>query len=493
MATASRLNPTFRPSPVLPTGLATAGSQARAPLDLGRISRTAVAIVALLLINKGGNIGAGIFFAILVGMVCHSPQQAFKALAICWLGLMLNYALVPKSLVWTPMRLALPLIAFVRFSLDLARVGQTLFAKPTYNCLLLYVLVMAACSALSGWYTQIALLKLINFWAVTSAIFAGVAVLRCMRVDVTEWIISLIAAATLVAILAILLGVHDDFRGARKAFVGAFLHPNCHSAYGALFVTMLASTFLLGDYPRRRIALPMIAMWIMFMIWSKARASIAGTFMGLIVLFIFAQPFRNRFGWQLRLNVSRSQIIVFMMAMAVLIGLADLTTQGAVSRSVIAFINKAGDESELTEIDTGQVLASRQGLIDLSMKNFREHPLTGIGFQVGTHESFIRNATWFTAPAEKGFLISAVLEEGGILGAIAWLIFLLALYGEFVASRNVAAVAIMTAFLTVNMAEVSIFSPGGSGAFGWMMVGAGMILGDHCWHKPQPQSGLVPR
>lgn len=475
-----------------------AGPGIRAPLDLQRLTRDAVLVMALLLLNKGGNVGAGVFFAILTVMVLRSPQAAFKALIICYVGLLLNTAFVPKSLVWTPARLALPLLAFVRFSLDLTRLGTTLLASPTYVAFLMYVLVMAACSSLSGWYTQIALMKLTNFWAVTSAILAGVAVLRRMRIDMTEWVIALIGATTLFGILSIMLGVDNNFRtlipGEKSnVFVGAFLHPNCHSIYGALFVTMLATTFLLGEYPRRRITLPMIAMWIVFMIWSKARASIAATIAGLVVLFILARPFRNRFGWRLRLNVRRAQVLAFLLGVGVLLGLFDIATRGGVSQSVIAFINKAGAESELQDLDTQQVLASRQGLMDLSMKNFRERPVTGLGFQVGTHETFIKNATLFSAPAEKGFLITAVLEEGGVVGASAFLIFLLTLYGELFASRNVAAIAMMTAFLTVNMAEVSIFSPGGSGAFGWMMVGAAMILGDHCWHKPLAQAGQARR
>lgn len=466
------------------------------PLALQRIARDALGICALLLLNKAGSPGAVAFFVVMTIMVLSGSKSAFKALAIMWLGLMINPYFVPKSLVWTPARLGLPLLAFFRFSFDLARLGTSLFTSPSYCFFMVYVLVMAFCSLISGWYTQIALLKLTNFWAVTSAILAGVVALRRAKIDLTEWFVSLIASASLFGIFSIALGVDNNFRTFARdvesnVFVGAFLHPNCHSVFASLFVVLLAAIFLLGEYPKRRIALAMIALWIVFMIWSKARASVAATFVGLLVLIVLAQPFRNRFGWRLRVNVSRAQIFASLAMVGVLLGFVDLATRGGISRPVIAFINKAGSDSELTEIDTGQVLASRQGLIDLSWKNFQEHPLTGIGFQVGTHETFIRNATWFTAPAEKGFLPTAVLEEGGIVGATAFVLFLLALLGEFYARRNVPAIAMLIAYLTSNMAEVTMFSPGGSGAFGWMMIGAAMILGDHCWHRPRQQAGPV--
>ena len=130
------------------------------PLAVQRILRDAVVIFALLMLNKGGNVGAGIFFTIMAAMVLKSPKSAYQALAITWLGLMINQAFVPKSIVWTPARLALPLLAFVRFSFDLPRLGTTLFASTVYNFFLVFVIVMAVCSQISGWYTQIALLKL---------------------------------------------------------------------------------------------------------------------------------------------------------------------------------------------------------------------------------------------------------------------------------------------------------------------------------------------
>lgn len=483
MATVPSLNPVVLAPQAWPSRAPTAAHPRQPPLDMARVGRTAVAIVALLLVNKFGDAGAAVFFAVLAVMVFSSPQNAFKALAIAGLGLMLHYGLVPKSLVWTPSRLVLPFLVLLRFSFDATRLGTTLFASPTYVAFVLYLIVMAICSVLSGWYSQIALLKLLNFWVAASAVLAGVMVLRRLRVDLTEWFISLIAAATLMGMIAILLGIHDNFRGASKAFVGAFLHPNCHSVYGSLFVTMLASTFLLGEYPRRRIVLPMLIIWVMFNIWSKSRASMAASIMGFLVLMILAQPFRNRFGWRLHVNVRPSQVFGFILAVVAIGGVVDLATQGSVSRPIIAFINKSADP-ELTTIDAEQVLASRQGLIDLSWKNFQERPLTGIGFQVATNEAFIKNATLFTAPAEKGFLVTAVLEEGGIIGATAFVFFLVCFFGELFAARNVPGIAMLVAFLTANMAEVTFFSPGGSGAFGWLMIGAAMILGDHCWRRP---------
>jgi hypothetical protein len=482
--------PLIRPLDLAPPwqmGMSRPFERMRPPLDILRITRDAGLIIALLLINKGGNAGAAVFFTILVAMVLKSPQAAFKALAICWLGLMINTAFVPKSLLWTPARLALPLIAFVRFSIDMSRMNATLFTNPTYLAFLAYVLMMAVCSIVSGWYMEIALIKLANYWAVVSAVLSGVTVLRRSRVDVTEWLVSLMVATTFVGIAAIALGLDNNFRAIaagsnENIFVGAFLHPNCHSVYGALFVTFLATVLLTGDYPRRNVTIPLIGIWSVFMIWSKARASVLATLIGVAVLLVLAQPFRNRFGWRLRVNVRRSTLLIGLVVTGVAMLFADAATSGSISQAVLSFVAKRGD-IESTGLDTEKVLASRQGLIDRALLNFREHPFFGIGFQVSTDDAFIQNATLFTAPVEKGVIFAALLEEGGIFGTTAFVVFVLVMVGELLRNRNVPGLAMLAAYLGSNLGEVTFFSPGGSGAFGWIMMSAAMLLGDHCWRR----------
>ena len=456
------------------------------PLNLRRVVEHALVVMAVLLLNKGGMAGSLLCFAILGLMVIQSPTLAFKAVAICYLGLMLNQALVPKTLVWTPGRLVLPLIALLRFSFDLVAMRKSLFGRKSYLALVVYVAVMAVCSILSGWYTSIALLKLFNFWAVVSSIFAGLVVLRTQRIDLSEWFVSLILAAALFGFLAIAFGVQKNYYGdveGGRLFNGAFLHPNCHSIYASQFVVFLASVIMLGKYRNVWIAVPLIAVWIVFMLMSEARTSVVSASAGLLTLVVFAKPMRNRAGWRLKVNLSRSAIwACVVVAVIAAIG-ADAALGGSLRRGLVSFFNKGGGV-EATDIDTTQVMASRTGMIERSWNNFQDSPIYGIGFQVAKTEFFVRNATWLSAPAEKGFLPTAVLEEGGILGATAFVLFLLAYVSELWRERSTPALAMFVTFLACNMTEVSIFSPGGSGSFGWIMVGASLILSDHCWRPP---------
>ncbi len=470
----------------------------RTPLDIFRILRAAAAITALMLLNLGGNAGATVFFLILVGMVFRDPASAYKAMAICYLGLMINQAFVPKSLVWTPSRLAIPFLALARFSIELSRLHVSLLTKKSYLALLLFTATMAVCSLLSGWYTEIALLKLLNFWSSLTAIFAGVLVIRSQKIDMSEWCVSLIVTATAFGVASVVLGQGYNFISLRtgtdeattELFNGAFLHPNCHSLYASLFILFLAALFVLSPYRNRWLAIPAIALWFGFMILSQSRTSAVAAVVPLVVLVGYARPRINKRGFRMRSNVSPLTVLA---AVACLVSIAiayDVSSNRKLTKFVVGFFNK-GQVADSTSLDTEQILRSRRALIEYSWNNFAENPIHGIGFQVAKTEFFVKNATLFSAPAEKGFLPTAMLEEGGILGSATFVIFVLVLFGGWIREHNIPAVVSFLGFLASNFGEVSIFSPGGSGAFGWIMVGFAAILGDHCWRRPAQHRPLA--
>ncbi|MBU6275064.1 MAG: hypothetical protein KGQ61_00335 [Planctomycetes bacterium] len=479
-----------------PTVARPAARRSPAPLALGRIAKDALLITLLLLLNSFGNVGAGVFFAILLGMTFYSPSAAFKALIIMWLGLMCNQALVPKSLMWTPCRLALPFISLTRFSFDLIALKASLFSKPFYVVFLTYCSVMAVCSVMSGWYTTIALIKLFNFFMACSAVFAGALVLVRKRIDIGEWLVSMIVSTTLIALLAIaffnngLVGVReDDPTAPLKHFGGAFLHPNCHSTYGSMYIVMLVMVFVYTNYRQRWIVWPLIAIWALFLVWSKARTSFVATALGLLTLLPFlANSVRST--WIRRANLSRTSAIAIALVACVGLLLANIVTGNAIGEAIIAFVNKSdrlSDTGQL-ELNVDYVLTSRIGKMEESLVNFRDNPIFGIGFQVAKSDYFIQNATLFTAPAEKGFLPTAVLEEGGLLGTPFFIAFILVLPLTFLAERNIPALAMFFTFMGTTMTEVTLFSPGGSGGFSWLMVGAAYVFGESTWIPKSPTS-----
>lgn len=469
-------------------------SRRQSQFNLQNVLQQALLLVALFLLNKGGAAGAAVFFVIVFYMACTSPAGAMKALTIVGLGIQLNQFFVPKSIVWTPARLALTAFCAVRCFCDVLSAKPAIRIPAYIWTLLIFCATSAACSILSGYYTHIALLKLLNFWTGASAILLVTEVLRRRQIDLTPWFVALYWTIVFFGLAAIATGQANNYlhyrgftgqQAANAFFNGAFLHPNSHSSACGPAVVFLVAVSMFGRYRNRWLPLMSAIVLVFFMATSQSRSSLLSTTGGLLVLTAYASPVKRAGTWLLRASVSRSAIVAMFIAAASGIAVVDLAVGGRVTRQVISFVNKSKAEEE---INTEDVMKSRQGKIEESWNNFLQSPVYGIGFQVAKTEFFRQNATLFTAPAEKGFLPTAVLEEGGVLGATSFVAFLLTLVAALLRQRNVAGLAVFTSVMISSIPEVAIFAMGGSGTYLWSILGAGILLGDRCWHNTQVPS-----
>lgn len=460
-----------------------------------RVGLTAVLICGLLLLNKLGTPGSIVFFSILAVMIVRSPEWAFLALMLSALGLLTNMAIVPKTSVWTVARLAIIFVCLIRFSIDLAMTRQSLFRKPYYWALLAFSGAAAFCSMISGYYVHIALLKLMNFAVGMSAVLAGALVLHSRRTDLSHWFVAIAAAIVANGFLAMALGVGygrsvmGDLYATSQFFQGPFFHPNACGPFCALLVVLLFSTWLFSGHRGRWICLALIPPLLYFLWLSKSRTGFASLVIGVfVVLALTLAPAAKRLV-RLRLNISRTNLFILASITTVAIMLADVGSGGRIGAGLREFILKY--DAKQGELDVDTVTASRRPVIERSWQLFLERPWTGLGFQVSVDPYFVQNATLFSAPVEKGFLPTALLEEVGILGTTLFVLFLLALAGALWRQRNAPGLAMFLTYLATNFGEVSIFAFGGAALFGWMLVAAGMLIGDHCLVIRQPSPRLV--
>lgn len=121
--------------------------------------------------------------------------------------------------------------------------------------------------------------------------------------------------------------------------------------------------------------------------------------------------------------------------------------------------------------------ASRGALMSTSMANFRDHPLTGIGFGAPSDPARFANQLErgpygipLSASVEKGFMPTAVLEETGVIGAVLTILLLLALFVPIFRHPDPTLFWVATASLFVNFGEMVFFSIGGMGFFFWFVM-----------------------
>jgi len=490
---------TALPGPTSPSHpLRAAASALRQPLRPGLILYHAAVILGLFLLNRLGTSGQIAFFVVAAGMVVYSPAAAYKALGIASVALFLNTAIVPKTAVWTVGRLLLPMLVLLRFSVDMMALRRSLFTSGWYIALVCYCLTMALCSIASGWYTQIALLKVVMFFVSVSAVFSGVAVLRARAIDLRDWYMGLILATSLVGVGSVVLGFGNYyFRVGRMvmSFVGAFCHPNCHALYAVMFVAFLGSLLVFSSCRHRYLTLPLMAAWAYFMVRSHSRTSVAATAFTIATLVIVAGRFRGRHGLVLNVNIGRPVLVAAVLLATALVAAYDAATDGSLAESAAEFAYKGRKLGNIdTEgVDTEALLYSRMGRIDQSFTNFLDSPVFGIGFGVAKTQAFVNMATLFTAPAEKGFLPTAVLEEGGVLGATAFVVFLATLVFSLVREANAPGIVSLAAIIASNCGEMTLFATTGMGLFCWVALGMGIMLGDTCLQRQPARRFEAPQ
>lgn len=483
MATATDMLPDFLPA------TAVQSIRRTPPLAAGRMAVQAAVIIALLLVNKAGLPGNIVFFGILIVMVITSPELAFKAYTISFLGLVANQAIVPKTPFWTVARFLVPLICLLRFSNDLQSLRSSLFQRGYFIALGMFIAVAAILSIMTQYFVEIALLKLFNFAVASTAVLSGALVMRLRKSDLAEWYVTLCLVTVILGLGSIAAGIGNNMRGTgtfTSTFNGPFYHSNCLGPIAAMMVVYLACAVIFGTYRNRWVCVGLAACLIYFMALTQSRTSFASMAVGLFAAIGLSFVMVRRKSIRMRMKVSRLTLLAGLCLASLGVLIADALTSQSLTKAVVAFANKGGRKDEF---DLDQALSSRREVIAASWENFRESPLIGIGFEVAKSDFFRQNASLFYAPIEKGFLPVAVLEETGIIGTFFFVIFLLAFFVYLRRTMNIPGFAMLLTFLAVNCGEAMFFAVGGHGSFGWLLVAGGIMLGDFCV-EPVQRPGL---
>ncbi|HEY5552399.1 MAG TPA: hypothetical protein VIK52_10955, partial [Opitutaceae bacterium] len=143
---------------------------------------------------------------------------------------------------------------------------------------------------------------------------------------------------------------------------------------------------------------------------------------------------------------------------------------------------------------------SRGGLMEISLANFRANPVFGIGFGRNSWEAqgyANQNSdggllSLAFAPTEKGQIATAVLEETGIIGFLAFLLMIGAFVLFFSRQANVYGLGMFVCALGLNMGEMNLFSMGGLGMLEWLFIAFAGMLADRC-SDPVMQQGYRVR
>ena len=202
---------------------------------------------------------------------------------------------------------------------------------------------------------------------------------------------------------------------------------------------------------------------------SGARGAFAGTiicFIVVIFLSLFLQKFRNDV-----LIILKNKYILFFILMVVFV-VPALFAKHFISE----FLLKSSEYDTFNFSDV--FMASRGKFILISYLNFLDNPFFGIGFGLPSILDFDRITfdpifgVPISAPVEKAFLFTALLEEIGIFGLLAFFVFYIK-YSIFLYKKinSIFPLALFFSILTLSIFEYYFLSMGTLGSFNWLWIG----------------------
>ncbi len=174
----------------------------------------------------------------------------------------------------------------------------------------------------------------------------------------------------------------------------------------------------------------------------------------------------------------RRAITNFMLMIAVL-GSISISVVPPLRDKATKFLLKS--YSGETAVSKELIMASRSSVYERTLENWRRKPIVGNGFQVSDEMEGIRIngiRDMLSAPVEKCTWVYAILEEGGVIGMILFVLFLLISLGLMVKRHAYIGASMLFTFVMVNFGEFGIFSMSADGGLFWCMVFIGVIL-DH--------------
>lgn len=394
------------------------------------------------------------------------PAQAVQALMVATLVAYGNPAII-KTPPFQGVLLRLVLLAAILRLVPTMRGSDLRLVWPVW----LFAIAEAFSSMHDSPAVLISLMKVAElFCGVTAVLIAYNHVRPAQLAGLHRWMITL--GLTVVGLSGLTLLRPGIALGGDGGLQGLLNQPQALGIFMAPFAAWAIAGVLLMRRSATRLELVIALLIVALIILSKARTAGFGAGAGVLIVMISRIVGRRRQG-QARLGKA---ILVASLACGVLAVLA--ATTGQVSKIATDFAYK-GSVGKAQSLDQA-FYASRGGGALGEWNDFLQKPLLGNGFGVYPDGEFPAGVVYFdgipiSAPIEKGFLPTAILQEGGALGAGLLTLVIALLCRRAWRNTDLRWRAMFVACLAINAGECVFMSPGGIGMFDWLLLSLAMF------------------
>lgn len=442
---------------------------------------TLIAIMGAMYLTGGSGFIVVIPFA-LAALFQRNSLKLFFWLLLTIAMVVGNATLMPKDMIFSIAQRLLLIFLSAMMTIQIAGSGTSKIVKSIMP-FLVYIIYIMIPSAF-GWNPIISFLKIILFLSIFMA-FLGAAtgiangksnIIRKMRGIMLGFMaFYMIGSLFLIPFPGIGQMIPSEFIGqsynpdAVSLFKGMTMHSQCLGPCAAGVGVFLLADFIFSIRKFDRLYALLMGTVPILLYKTSSRTAMGAYLAGCaVVCFIFINAAGVATRWKGKvMNVVALIITLCSIAVVVIPSL---------NSSVVKFATKGRTSSNANIED---FVGTRMGKYEESMEGFRQRPLLGNGFQVNALMAGMKGSSikdYLSAPVEKGFWWAAVLEEGGIVGMI---IFLLVLLNIFIGSMRNRAYIGISCFITLficNFGEFMMFSMSYTGGFMWAVVFCGYTL-----------------
>jgi hypothetical protein len=394
------------------------------------------------------------------------PMQAVQALMVATLVAYGNPNIIkPAPVEGVLLRLVL-LAAIVRL-VPTMRGSDLRLVWPVW----LFSIAEAFSSIQESPAVTISLMKVAElFCGVTAVLIAYNHVKVSQLANLHRWLITL--GLTVIGISGLLLVRPGLALGGDGGLQGLLNQPQALGIFMAPFAAWAITGVLLMKRRSTRLELWIALLITALIILSKARTAGFGAGAAVLVVMVSRALGRRRQG-QATLG---KPIFIACLACGVFAVLAVTTGQVSKIFTDYAYKGSAGKAQSLNEA----FYASRGGGALGEWNDFLQKPMLGNGFGVYPDGEFPAGVIYFdgipiSAPIEKGFLPTAILQEGGALGGGLLTLVIVLLCRRAWRNTDLRWRAMFVACLAINAGECVFMSPGGIGMFDWLLLSLAMF------------------
>ncbi|TAK53553.1 MAG: hypothetical protein EPO25_10255 [Gammaproteobacteria bacterium] len=409
---------------------------------------------------------ANVSFAALACYALLGRARAIQALLLSWLFVMLNPGISPTPSVAGVGRYGVLLCAAISVLLRSGILTRHFRMHPMTRATMLLGGFFVFHSIATSPFVDVSVLKSASWMIATSTLISG---WHSLSVDEHKTLSTQVFVGLTILMLCSLpfLLLPQGYLVNGTGFQGVLSHPQAFGPTMALLGAW-AVGHIVGNRSETWYFTVLGATCLSLIVASEARTAGFGLILGCMFAVIITPLLsRSRTRVVLRGLLSRRVQILLLILLA-----GAAMAWPLLESRMVQYVEKrseADDASEAYQI-------SRGGLIQQMWINIQHRPLLGIGFGIASspNQMVVEREPVLGFPVsaaiEKGVLPLAVLEEVGVIGALAVAVWLFTLLRRS-ASGGVITMAVVMTVLSMNMGESTLFSPGGFGLLPLALLG----------------------